>query len=95
MPRYTLDQLAERFKERREKQQSQALTNQDMLDIEEALSQQDSRFNSDAIKTEESSLDQINDSTRRMKQGDVSKFNHLPWFLRESVSAAFCAVVTG
>ena len=83
MPKYTLDQLAERFKERREKQQSQELTAQDMLEIEEALAQQNGRFRSDAVKTEESTLEQVNDSMTRMKQGDVSKFNHLPRFLRE------------
>jgi hypothetical protein len=83
MPGYTLDQLAERFQARRKQEKAQGLTAQDMLDIEEALAQQNVRFNSDIVKTEESSLDQVNDSTKRMMQGDVSKFNHLPGFLRE------------
>ncbi len=35
------------------------------------------------VVTNETSLEQANDSLKRMKKGDCSKFNHLPQFLRE------------
>ena len=108
MPRYSLDQLAQRIKARDEKRESGAvnllmegvgaeggwnevsyeernnwnLTDQDMDDIEEAL-ENNAKFETEIVKTDESTVDQANDSLERMKRGDVSKFNHLPPFLRE------------
>ncbi len=51
-------------------------------DIETALNS-DELFTDSLIETDESSLSQINDCLKRMRTGDVSKFNHLPAFLRE------------
>ena len=108
MPRYSLDQLAQRIMARDEKRKNGNfnlvmegvgadggwnevsyeernnwnLTDQDMHDIEEALESND-RFETEIVKTDESTVDQVNDSVERMKKGDVSKFNHLPPFLRE------------
>ena len=50
--------------------------------IEAALAE-DRPFTDKAVETEESSLEQINDAVQRMQRGDVSKYNHVPQFLRE------------
>ena len=54
----------------------------DMSEIERVLAG-DEPLTDKVIETDESNIDQINDAVRRMKQGDVSKYNHLPQFLRE------------
>lgn len=58
------------------------VTANEMKGIEEAL-RDEQPFTDSRIETDESSLDQINDAVRRMRSGDVSKYNHLPRFLRE------------
>ena len=58
------------------------LTDEDMKDIEAALKTKNV-FTSQMVVTNETSLEQANDSLKRMKKGDCSKFNHLPQFLRE------------
>ena len=58
------------------------LTDDDMLDIENAL-EANSVFETEIVKTKETTIEQCNDAVQRMKQGDHSKFNHLPPFLRE------------
>ncbi len=55
---------------------------EDLDEIEAALNSEE-LFTDSIIETEESSLSQINDCLKRMRTGDVSKFNHLPAFLRE------------
>ena len=58
------------------------VTAADMGRIEAALAE-DRPFTDKAVETEESSLEQINDAVQRMQRGDVSKYNHVPQFLRE------------
>ena len=58
------------------------LTDDDMYDIESAL-QNNSVFETEIVKTKETTVAQCNDAVQRMKRGDCSKFNHLPPFLRE------------
>lgn len=58
------------------------VTAADIPRIEAALAD-DSPFTDKAIETEESSLKQINDAVQRMRRNDVSKYNHVPQFLRE------------
>ncbi|MBO6163191.1 MAG: hypothetical protein J6O53_08035 [Eubacterium sp.] len=58
------------------------LTDDDMNDIETAL-QNNSVFETEIVKTKETTVAQCNDAVQRMKLGDCSKFNHLPPFLRE------------
>ncbi|MBO4863310.1 MAG: hypothetical protein J5517_02990 [Eubacterium sp.] len=59
------------------------LTEDDMKDIEKSLADEKFIFETDIVKTEESTVAQCNDAMKRMKKGDYSKFNHLPVFLRE------------
>ena len=58
------------------------LTDDDMVDIENAL-QAGSVFETEIVKTKETTVSQCNDAVQRMKRGDHSRFNHLPPFLRE------------
>lgn len=58
------------------------VTAADMAGIEAALAD-DRPFTDSAIETEESNLYQINDAVRKMQRGDVSRYNHVPQFLRE------------
>ena len=58
------------------------VTEADMDEIEAAL-RDGTPFTDKSLETEESDLDQINDAVRRMQNGDISKYNHLPQFLRE------------
>lgn len=54
----------------------------DMADIEAVLAD-DQPFTDKRVETAESTLDQINDAVQKMQQGDVSRYNHVPQFLRE------------
>lgn len=52
-------------------------------------------FTDPAIQTKNSSLAQINDAVRRIKAGDVSKYSHVPQFLREYYGRKALAEVFG
>lgn len=66
----------------------------DMEEIADAL-RDPQPFRYSKLETEESTLDQINDAVRRMEAGDVSKYNHLPQFLREYYGRRAMAEVFG
>ena len=58
------------------------LTEKDIKDIQSALADS-GVFETDIVETKETNREQCNDAVQRMKNGDCSKFNHLPHFLRE------------
>lgn len=58
------------------------LTENDMEDIESALADYGA-FETDVVENKETNREQCNDAVQRIKNGDCSKFNHLPHFLRE------------